>query len=138
VHRQDCPNTFRDRVASSAESAWSGTRARATRSRCGSSISGSDRPSLLADIAKVLAAGGVNVRTAGMQAEDRTVRGVFVIEVPNAAKLSEIINALRKLPGVARVERRLRLLHPPRRPADGRVRALVQRVAHASVSVDGA
>jgi GTP pyrophosphokinase len=82
-------------------------------------ISGQDRPSLLADIAKVLAAGGVNVRTAGMQSEDRTVRGVFVIEVPNAARLGEIITALRKLPGVSRVERRLRLLRSPRRPADG-------------------
>jgi (p)ppGpp synthase/HD superfamily hydrolase len=67
----------------------------------------------------VLAAGGVNVRTAGMQSEDRTARGVFVIEVPNAARLSEIMNALRKLPGVSRVERRLRLLRPPRRPAGG-------------------
>jgi hypothetical protein len=42
-----------------------------------------------------------------------------VIEVPNAAKLAEVMNALRKLPGVARVERRLRLLHPPRRGAGG-------------------
>ena len=82
-------------------------------------ISGQDRPSLLADIAKVLAAAGVNVRTAGMQSEDRTVRGVFVIEVPNSSRLAEIINALRKLPGVSRVERRLRLLRPPRRPTDG-------------------
>src|SRR5262249_50909620 len=64
-------------------------------------ISGHDRPSLLADIAKVLATAGVNVRTAGMQAEDRTARGVFVVEVPNAARLSEIMVALRKLPGVS-------------------------------------
>jgi len=42
-----------------------------------------------------------------------------VIEVPNAARLTDIMNALRKLPGVSRVERRLRMLRPPRRPAGG-------------------
>jgi GTP pyrophosphokinase len=119
VHRQDCPNTFPDKVAAERRVSveWDARPSDTFPVRL--VISGHDRPSLLADIAKVLAAGGVNVRTAGMQSEDRTVRGVFVIEVPNAVKLGEIITALRKLPGVSRVERRLRLLRSPRRPADG-------------------
>jgi GTP pyrophosphokinase len=119
VHRQDCPNTFPDKVAAErrVNVEWDARPSDTFPVRL--VISGHDRPSLLADIAKVLAAGGVNVRTAGMQSEDRTVRGVFVIEVPNAARLGEIITALRKLPGVSRVERRLRLLRLPRRPADG-------------------
>ena len=119
VHRQDCPNTFADKVPLERRVAvtWDARPSDTFPVRL--VISGQDRPSLLADIAKVLAAGGVNVRTAGMQSEDRTVRGVFVIEVPNASRLSEIMTALRKLPGVSRVERRLRLLHPPRRPAGG-------------------
>jgi GTP pyrophosphokinase len=119
VHRQDCPNTFGDRVPAERRLPveWDARPTDTYPVRL--VISGQDRPSLLADIAKVLAASGVNVRTAGMQSEHRTVRGVFVIEVPNAAKLAEVMNALRKLPGVSRVERRLRLLHPPRRGAGG-------------------
>jgi GTP pyrophosphokinase len=119
VHRQDCPNTFADKVPLERRVAveWDARPSDTFPVRL--VISGQDRPSLLADIAKVLAAGGVNVRTAGMQSEDRTVRGVFVIEVPNASRLGEIINALRKLPGVSRVERRLRLLRPPRPAAGG-------------------
>ena len=119
VHRQDCPNTFADKVPVERRVAveWDARPSDTFPVRL--VISGQDRPSLLADIARVLAAGGVNVRTAGMQSEDRTARGVFVIEVPNAARLGEIMASLRKLPGVTRVERRLRLLHTPRRPPGG-------------------
>ncbi len=115
VHRQDCPNTFGDRVQAERRVAveWDSRPSDTFPVRL--VIYGQDRPSLLADIAKVLAANSVNVRTAGMQSEDRVVRGVFVIEVPNAARLGDVMTALRKLPGVARVERRLRLLKPQRR-----------------------
>jgi GTP pyrophosphokinase len=114
LHRQDCPNTFGNRVPPERRLAveWN--------ARAGDSfpvrlvVSGSDRPSLLADIAKAIAAVGVNIRTAGMQAEHRVVRGVFVVEVPNLAKLHEVMAAIRRLPGVNRVERRQRLLTPPR------------------------
>ena len=117
VHRQDCPNTFGDKVPLERRVAvdWDSRPSDTFPVRL--VIAGQDRPSLLADIAKVFAAGGVNVRTAGMQSEDRTARGVFVIEVPNAARLTEIVAALQKLPGVTRVERRLRLLKPRRRAA---------------------
>lgn len=112
LHRQDCPNTFAGRIAPERRVTveWD--------SREGDTfpvrlvITGKDRSSLLADIAKAIAAVGVNIRTAGMQAEDHTVRGVFVVEVPHVAKLNEVMNAIRKLPGVQRVERRQRLLKP--------------------------
>ena len=117
VHRQDCPNTFGDKAPPERRVAveWDARPSDTFPVRL--VISGQDRPSLLADIAKVFATGGVNVRTAGMQSEDRTARGVFVIEVPNSARLTEVMAALRKLPGVTRVERRLRLLKPSRRAA---------------------
>jgi len=119
VHRQDCPNTFADKVPLERRVAveWDARPSDTFPVRL--TISGQDRPSLLADLAKVLAASGVNVRTAGLQAEDRTVRGVFVIDVANAARLGEIITSLRKVPGVTRVERRLRLQGPPRRASGG-------------------
>jgi GTP pyrophosphokinase len=112
LHRQDCPNTFAGRIAPERRVAveWD--------ARAGDTfpvrlvVTGKDRPSLLADIAKAIAAVSVNIRTAGMQAEDRVVRGVFVVEVPHLAKLQEVMNAIRKLPGVQRVERRQRLLKP--------------------------
>ena len=45
-------------------------------------------PALLADIAKAIAALKVNIRSAGMASEDKTARGVFVVEVPNLRKLA--------------------------------------------------
>jgi GTP pyrophosphokinase len=113
LHRQDCPNTFGNRIAPERRMAveWN--------ARPGDTypvrlvVAGTDRPSLLADIAKTIAAVGVNIRTAGMQAEHRVVRGVFVVEVPHLAKLQEVMSAIRHLPGVTRVERRQRLLGSP-------------------------
>jgi GTP pyrophosphokinase len=115
VHRQDCPNTFGDKTAPERRVPvdWDARPQDTFPVRL--VISGQDRPSLLADIAKVLSTAGVNVRTAGMQSEHHMVRGVFVIEVGNAGRLVEVMNALRKLPGVTRVERRLRLLKPSKR-----------------------
>ncbi len=117
VHRQDCPNTFGDKAPPERRVAveWDARPSDTFPVRL--IINGQDRPSLLADIAKVFASGGVNVRTAGMQSEDHTARGVFVVEVPNSARLTEVIAALRKLPGVVRVERRLRGIKAPRRAA---------------------
>jgi len=50
------------------------------------------------------------VRTAGMASEDKTARGMFVVEVANLSKLNEVIDAIRKVRGVTRVERRQRNL----------------------------
>ena len=116
VHRQDCPNTFGNRVAPErrVEVRWD--------TRLGETfpvrlvVYGQDRTSLLADIAKAIATTQVNIRTAGMASEDRTARGVFVVEVPHLAKLHEVIAAIRAVKGVTRVERRQRLI----RGGDGR------------------
>ena len=113
LHRQDCPNTFGNRVPAERRMSveWD--------SRSGDTfpvrlvVTGHDRPSMLADLAKAIAATGVNIRTAGLQAEHHTVRGVFVVEVPHLAKLQEVMTAMRKSPGVTRVERRQRLLRNP-------------------------
>ncbi len=112
LHRQDCPNTFGNRVAPERRVAvdWNARPGDLYPVRL--VVSGTDRPSLLADIAKTIASVGVNIRTAGMQAEHRVVRGVFVVEVPHLAKLQEVMSAIRHLSGVTRVERRQRLLGP--------------------------
>ena len=57
-------------------------------------VYGTDRTSLLADIAKAIAATAVNIRSAGMATEDRTARGMFVVEVPHLSKLYEVMTAI--------------------------------------------
>jgi hypothetical protein len=55
-----------------------------------------------------------------MASEDKTARGMFVVEVPHLAKLQEVIGAIRKVKGVSRVERRQRILKSkPQRRARG-------------------
>jgi GTP pyrophosphokinase len=122
VHRQDCPNTFADRVPADRKVAveWDARIDETFPVRL--VVYGHDRTSLLADIAKAIAATTVNIRSAGMASEDQTARGVFVVEVPHLARLQEVITAIRKVKGVSRVERRQRLLRagpPPSRRASG-------------------
>ncbi|HKQ58044.1 MAG TPA: bifunctional (p)ppGpp synthetase/guanosine-3',5'-bis(diphosphate) 3'-pyrophosphohydrolase [Candidatus Eisenbacteria bacterium] len=113
VHRQDCPNTFDDRVPRERKVAveWDAGRGETFPVRL--VVYGHDRTSLLADIAKAIATTQVNIRTAGMASEDQTARGVFVVEVAHLAKLQEVIGAIRKVKGVSRVERRQRFLRTP-------------------------
>src|SRR6185436_863461 len=99
VHRQDCPNTFAGRVAPERKVTveWDAGRGETFPVRL--VVYGQDRPSLLADIAKAIAAAQVNIRTAGMASEDQTARGVFVVEVPHLAKLQEVMVAIRRVRG---------------------------------------
>ena len=110
VHRQDCPNTFDDRVPRERKVAveWDAGRGEVFPVRL--VVYGQDRTSLLADIAKAIAATQVNIRTAGMASEDKTARGVFVVVVPHLAKLQEVMTAIRRVKGVARLERRQRII----------------------------
>lgn len=113
VHRQDCPNTFDDRVPPERKVAveWDAGRGETFPVRL--VVYGQDRTSLLADIAKAIAAVQVNIRTAGMASEDHTARGVFVVEVPHLTKLHDVMQAIKKVKGVTRVDRRQRM--PSRR-----------------------
>jgi len=113
IHRQDCPNTFGNRVDPERRVSveWDARSGETFPVRL--VVYGHDRTSLLADIAKAMAAIPVNIRTAGMASEDHTARGMFVVEVPNLTKLQEVMAAVRKVQGVTRVERRQRLIRPP-------------------------
>jgi GTP diphosphokinase / guanosine-3',5'-bis(diphosphate) 3'-diphosphatase len=120
VHRLDCPNTFDDRVPPERKVTveWDAGRGETFPVRL--VVYGQDRTSLLADIAKAIAATAVNIRTAGIASEDQTARGVFVVEVPHLTKLNEVVHAIRRVKGVQRVERRQRMLRrPPSRRASG-------------------
>jgi GTP pyrophosphokinase len=116
VHRQDCPNTFGNRIAAERKVTVEWDTAIGETFPVRLVVYGTDRTSLLADIAKAIAATQVNIRSAGMASEDRTARGVFVVEVPHLAKLHDVMNAIRRVQGVSRVERRQRLLRSTERP----------------------
>jgi len=118
VHRQDCPNTFGDRVPAERRVTveWDVGLDRKFPVRI--LVYGQDRTSLLADVARAIAGTSVNIRSAGVASEDRRARGVFVVEVPHLAKLREVMQAVRRVGGVTRVERRQRLQRSPR-PQDG-------------------
>jgi GTP pyrophosphokinase len=112
VHRQDCPNTFGDRVPAERRVAVDWDVSLDEKFPVRLLVYGHDRELLLADIAKAISLASVNIRSAGVAAEDRRARGVFVIEVPHLAKLREVIQAVRRVPGVTRVERRQRVFRP--------------------------
>jgi len=105
VHQADCPNTFPDRVPAErrVEVEWNTRPDEVFPVRL--IVYGSDRPGILADITKVIGALKVNIRSAGMASEDKTARGVFLVEVPNVRKLEETLAAIQRVKGVARVER---------------------------------
>jgi len=106
VHRQDCPNAFAANIAPERRMPvqWDAKPGETFPVRL--LVYGQDRPSLLADLAKTITSLQVNIRSAGMASEDKTARGVFVVEVPHLAKLQALMAAMRSLPGVSRVERR--------------------------------
>jgi GTP pyrophosphokinase len=110
IHRVDCPNTFDARVPRErkVEVEWDASPSQSFPVRL--VVYGHDRNGLLADIAKAIAATRVNIRTAGMASEDQTARGVFVVEVPHLPRLHEVMQAIRKVKGVTRVERRQRFV----------------------------
>src|SRR5262249_30404344 len=121
IHRVDCPNTFDSRVPRERKVAvdWDAAPNQTVPVRL--LVYGHDRTSLLADIAKAIAATRVNIRTAGMASEDKTARGMFVVEVPHLERLGEVMQAIRKVRGVSRVERRQRFVRS--RPGDSGLRA---------------
>jgi GTP pyrophosphokinase len=109
VHRQDCPNTFGDRVPAERRVAVEWDVSLEHKFPVRLLVYGHDRTSLLADIARAISVVSVNIRSAGVASEDRRARGVFVVEVPHLAKLQEVIHAIRRVGGVTRVERRQRM-----------------------------
>jgi GTP pyrophosphokinase len=112
VHRQDCPNTFGDRVPEERRVSVEWDVGLEQKFPVRLLVYGHDRNSLLADIAKAISQTSVGIRTAGLACEDRRARGVFVVEVPHLAKLREVIEAIRRVSGVTRVERRQRMFRP--------------------------
>jgi GTP pyrophosphokinase len=119
VHRVECPNTFEQNAAKErrVEVDWDVAPDQLFPVRL--LVYGADRLTLLADIAKAIAATRVNIRSAGMAGEDRLARGAFLVEVPNLRLLTEVMGAVRRVKGVSRVERQVQMGEPKRSDGAG-------------------
>jgi GTP diphosphokinase / guanosine-3',5'-bis(diphosphate) 3'-diphosphatase len=106
VHRIDCPNILqlREHPERRVEIEWDG--AGADRFLVRLAMEGTDRRGLLTDIASAISTSNTNIKSADINADERGMRGDFVVEVENLAHLNRVLGAIKKVKGVVRVERR--------------------------------
>jgi guanosine-3',5'-bis(diphosphate) 3'-pyrophosphohydrolase len=106
VHRTDCPNTFDDRIAPERriEVEWDVERDQEFLVRL--VVHGSDRPSLLADVAGVISREANDLRHGAMGSDgDGQARGEFIFTVRNLGHFRRVVDAVRRVRGVLGVER---------------------------------
>ncbi len=114
VHRQDCPNTFEDRIEQERkiEVRWDVEKDSIFLVRV--AIFGEDRTNLLADVALAISATKTNIKQGMMGSEDARAIGDFLIEVRNLAHLEKAMRAIQKVKGVTGVERKQWIPQTPR------------------------
>jgi len=105
IHRADCPNLLTLPTADRrVEIDWQEAEGESFSVRL--AISGDDRRGLYADLMQAIAASGTNIRSAEIHSKDGTMFGSVTLEVDNLPHLSRVLKAMRKVKGVAEVERR--------------------------------
>jgi len=112
VHSSDCPNVLDDRIPAERRIEVEWDVEPGERFTVGIRVYGEDRPSLLADIAQAISQTDTNIRMADVGAEERAAAGVFRVDVKNLHHLDEVMQAVRRVKGVTKVERE--------RPHEGR------------------
>ena len=105
IHRADCPNLLTLPVAERrVEIDWQEAEGESFSVRL--AISGDDRRGLYADMMQAISASGTNIRSAEIHSKDGTMFGSVTLEVDNLPHLTRVLKAMRKVKGVAEVERR--------------------------------
>ena len=105
IHRADCPNLLTLPAADRrVEIDWQEAEGESFSVRL--AISGDDRRGLYADLMQSIAASGTNIRSAEIHSKDGTMFGNVTLEVDNLPHLTRVLKAMRKVKGVAEVERR--------------------------------
>jgi (p)ppGpp synthase/HD superfamily hydrolase len=69
-------------------------------------MEGTDRRGLMAEVASAISGTNTNIKSAEMTADERGMKGEFVVEVENLTHLNRVIGAVKKIKGVVKVERR--------------------------------
>jgi GTP pyrophosphokinase len=68
-------------------------------------IQASDRPRLLAEVSQVIGELKVNIQSGEFSGEGGLARATLVVEVHNLVDLQRVLTAVRKIPGVERIDR---------------------------------
>jgi GTP pyrophosphokinase len=104
IHRADCPNllTLTDRERR-VEIDWQEQTGESYAVRL--AVAGEDRRGLYADVMQAISGTGTNVRGADLQSKDGTMFGTIFVEVDNLPHLAKVLKAIRRVKGVATVER---------------------------------
>ncbi|HEX2204240.1 MAG TPA: bifunctional (p)ppGpp synthetase/guanosine-3',5'-bis(diphosphate) 3'-pyrophosphohydrolase [Longimicrobium sp.] len=106
IHRIDCPNILqlRDHPERRVDIEWEVDGSDRFFVRL--IMEGTDRRGLFAEIASAISATNTNIKSADIKADERGMKGEFVVEVENLTHLNRVIAAIRKVKGVVHVERR--------------------------------
>jgi guanosine-3',5'-bis(diphosphate) 3'-pyrophosphohydrolase len=105
IHRADCPNLLTiPSTDRRVEIDWQEVEGESFSVRL--AISGDDRRGLYADLMQAIANAGTNIRSAEIHSKDGTMFGSVTLEVDNLPHLGRVLKAMRKVKGVAEVERR--------------------------------
>lgn len=105
IHKADCANllTLAD-DGRRVEVDWQEMEGEAFHVRLG--LSGEDRRGLLADVMEAISGTGTNTKGVEIHTRDQTVFGSITVEVDNLPHLEKVLKAVRRVRGIADVERR--------------------------------
>ncbi len=105
IHRADCPNLLTlDDVERRVEIDWVEQEGETFAVRL--VLTGEDRRGLYADVMQNISQTGTNIRGADLHSKDGTVFGNIFVEVDNLTHLAKVLKAIKRVKGVATIERR--------------------------------
>ncbi|MFQ5702505.1 MAG: RelA/SpoT family protein [Gemmatimonadales bacterium] len=106
IHRSDCPNllTMPTDADRRVEIDWQSMEDEVFVVCLG--VSGEDRRGLYADLMEAISHTGTNIRSAELSSKDAAMFGSVLVEVENQAQLAKVMRVMRRVKGVASVDRR--------------------------------
>ncbi len=106
IHRSDCPNllAMSDDPERRVEIDWQEMEGEVFVVCLG--VAGEDRRGLYAELMETISNAGTNIRSAELWSKDGGMFGSVLVEVENHAHLAKVIRAMRRVKGVAEVDRR--------------------------------
>jgi GTP diphosphokinase / guanosine-3',5'-bis(diphosphate) 3'-diphosphatase len=106
IHRVDCPNVLNlgEHPERRLEIEWEAEKGDRFFVRL--VVEGNDRRGLLSDISAAITTTGTNIQSAEVRSEEGGMRGSFMVEVQDLNHLKKVMKAVRRVSGVASVQRR--------------------------------
>jgi GTP diphosphokinase / guanosine-3',5'-bis(diphosphate) 3'-diphosphatase len=106
IHRVDCPNVLNlgEHPERRLEIEWEAEKGDRFFVRL--VVEGNDRRGLLSDISAAITTTGTNIQSAEIRSEEGGMRGSFMVEVQDLNHLKKVMKAVRRVSGVASVQRR--------------------------------